>query len=514
MRSRKLIITESEKSQIKKLYGLIKEQDATQANPEITLDLAGTFGSGKYKLPEKATKIDDLITQIRDFKNNNKGSVIEISINSGESQVPNYDREKYPSTGDKTKDFTPEKKLAVGDLGKLRAQSLKSYIEKNAPDLVADAKIVITEPVIGKEKWLGDDPNLEKYTKEQFANFKIKAIGKKDDMSVIPGGGGETTSGCVTNLKIKVWVPKHDCNNAEFFMVLNNTVLYNDKGGYTANLNNSDTVRKVGGVELQPQQLNPGYGYISTKYGQDTKNGNKGGARVDEFVVTEEQSKSIVASGKGYIYVWMIGTTGKAAHDDIPQVEITKGTEIIFNGKVNAPSGLLMILDACGNKVLQVPKESQQQMPNMDSWVSKLVADRSKINIKEKLPRKVDTKADILDAVQSLIDKIETLEFSIFNTNEEKTDIANWDKSRKTGTTISQIYSELSQKINELNLQRKNPMSSKYVNDVLNGEMYGDVKRRLDSFYDTFNAMYYDPESKVYKPKGRAGSYVYRTLYT
>jgi hypothetical protein len=57
-------------------------------------------------------------------------------------------------------------------------------------------------------------------------------------------------------------------------------------------------------------------------------------------------------------------------------------------------------------------------------------------------------------------------------------------------------------------------MSSKYVNDVLNGEMYGDVKRRLDSFYDTFNAMYYDPSSNQYKPKGRAGSYVYRTLYT
>lgn len=510
MIGKKLIILESEKLEIKKLYGLIKEQDET-TNPEITLDLGGTFGSGKYKLADKEPNVDNLVNQIRDFKNKNKGSVIEISINSGESQVPNYDREKYPSTGKKEVDNTPEKRLPVGELGKLRAQNLKSYLEKNAPDLLADAKIVITNPVIGKEKWIGDDPKQSKYTKEQFANFKIKAIGKKDDMSVIPGSG--STTDCVTNLKIKVWVPKHVCNNAEFFMVLNNTVLYNVNGGYTANLNNSDTVRKVGGVELQPQQLNPAYGYISTRYGQDIKNGNKGGARVDEFVVTEEQSKSIVASGKGYIYVWMIGTTGKAAHDDIPQIEITKGTETIFNGKVNAPSGLLMVLDACGNKVLQVPKESQQQMPNMDSWVSKLVADRSKINIKEKLPRKVDTKADILDAVQSLIDKITTLEDSIFNTNDKKTDIINWDKSKNTGTTISQMYSELSQKINELNLQRKNPtVPGKYVNDTLNGDMFGDVRRRLDKFYDTFNAMYYDPESNQYKPKGRAGSYVYKTL--
>ena len=64
MIGKKLIITEEERKEIKTLYGLIREQEAAQKNPELTLDLSGTFGSGKYKLPEKADRVDDLINKI------------------------------------------------------------------------------------------------------------------------------------------------------------------------------------------------------------------------------------------------------------------------------------------------------------------------------------------------------------------------------------------------------------------------------------------------------------------
>ena len=133
MIGKKLIITEEERKEIKTLYGLITEQDATQKNPELTLDLAGTFGSGKYLIPGKADKIDDLINQIREFKKQNAGSVIEISVNSGESQVPNYDREKYPSTGNDKVDFTNEKKLysvfgqIVPAFGYISPNSMRSH---------------------------------------------------------------------------------------------------------------------------------------------------------------------------------------------------------------------------------------------------------------------------------------------------------------------------------------------------------------------------------------------------
>ena len=509
MISKRLIITEEERKEIKTLYGLIREQEAAQKNPELTLDLAGTFGSGKYLIPGKADKIDDLINQIREFKKQNAGSVIEIQINSGESQVPNYDREKFPDG----KDTRPEAKLNVGDLGKKRAVSLEAYLKTNAPDLLEDAKIVKNEPVIGTTKWdTAKGSKHPDYTKEQFANFKIKVIGKKPTMSVLPSSG---TTDCATGLRIKVWVPKHNCNNAEFFIVLNNTVLYNVNGGYTANLNNSNTVRTVGGVELKAEMLNPAYGYISTRYGQDRKNGDYGGARIDEFVVTEAQSKTIVSSGKGYIYIWMIGTTGKSAHDDIPQVEITKNTEKIFSGKVNAPSGLLMILDACGNKVLNVPEESQQSMPNVDGWISKLVGERSKLKIKGNIPRKVDSKGEILKSVDSILEKIENLQTSIFNSSDKNQNIINWNNA-KTGTTnvVSQTYIEIAQKIKESNLKQKDPkVSGEYVNDVLNGDMYGDVRRRLNKFYEIFNAMYFSKSNNYYLPSGLSGRTVYKSLY-
>jgi hypothetical protein len=260
--------------------------------------------------------------------------------------------------------------------------------------------------------------------------------------------------------------------------------------------------------------LNPAYGYISTRYGQDRENGDNGGSRIDEFVVTEEQSKTIVSSGKGYIYIWMIGTTGKSAHDDIPQVEITKNTEKIFSGKVNAPSGLLMILDACGNKVLSVPKESQQSMPNVGSWISKLVGERSKLKIKGNIPRKVDSKGEILKSVDSILEKIENFQTSIFNSSDKNQNIINWNNA-KTGTTnVSQTYIEIAQKINELNLKQKDPkVSGEYVDDMLNGDMYGDVRRRLNKFYEIFNAMYFSKSSNKYLPSGLSGRTVYKSLY-
>ena len=506
---KKLIITESEKSQIKKLYGLVSEQSTTGGtqNPEITLDLAGTFGSGKYKIPGKVDKLEDIINQIREFKKQNQGNVIEITINSGESQVPNYDREKFPTKGD----YRKEAKLPVGDLGKFRSESLKKYLETNAPDILKDSKIVISEPVIGQTKWNpdgGDKPEDEKFTKEQFANFKIKAIGKKDDMSVIPG----TDDGCVTGMKIKVYVPKHNCNNAEFFIVLNNTVLSNVNGGYTANLNNAATTLYVGDTKMVPQLLNPAYGYISKRYGVDKK-GDVGGARVDEFEVSAEQSKSIVAAGKGLIYVWMISTT-KSAHRDIPRVIITKGDKTVYEGAPKVAAGLLLVMDACGNKVTQTPTSDLVAQPNVDTWINKLVQDRSKIDVKEKLPEIPDSKNELLADAAKLNELITSLEDSFFASNDKKADIKQWqDAKAQKNNTISRTYVDIVTLLKKNNWFRKNPQTpDKYVNKNLMGEMFGDIRLDLDKFYPKFNSFYYSDENKNYQPNGVSGSNVVKNL--
>jgi hypothetical protein len=515
MISKKLIITEEERKEIKTLYGLIREQESSQKNPELTLDLSGTFGSGKYKLPEKADRVDDLINKIREFKKQNAGSVIEISVNSGESQVPNYDREKYPSTGNDKVDFTNEKKLPVGAIAKYRAAALKSYIEKVAPDLLKDSKLVISEPVIGGTKWNpqgGDTAKDEKFTKEQFANFKIKVIGKKNEDSTLPGGG---SSGCATGLRIKVWVPKHQCNNAEFFIMLNNTVLYNIDGGYTANLNNADTTKTIEGTKLAPQLLNPAYGYISQKYGTK-KDGNLGGSRIEEFVVTPEQSKTITQSGKGYIYIWMIGTT-KEIHKDIPRVSITKNNQEVYQGAPKVASGLLLVLDACGNKVTQIPEGSNTKQPEVSSWLSKLVSDRSKIQVNEKLPEKTDNKETLLASSGKLVDLMDRLETylrdNIFNGDKSSDDMKKYStlKSNK-GNIINQTYSEVYQVLQSNNWIRKNPLKNSYSNKFVESDMGGDVKLDLDKFYDMFNNVYYSNDNQQYTPNGLSGSSIVKNL--
>lgn len=505
---KKLIISESERLEIKRLYGLVSEQSTTgeTQNPEITLDLAGTFGSGKYLIPSKVEKLEDIINQIREFKKQNQGSVIEITINSGESQVPNYDREKFPTKGD----YRTEAKLPVGELAKFRSESLKKYLETNAPDLLKDSKIVISEPVIGQTKWNpdgGDKPEDEKFTKEQFANFKIKAIGKVPDDT---GGGGDEN--CATGLKIKVYVPGHQCNNSEFFIVLNTTVLYNKNGGYTANLNNAATTLSVGGFEMAPQLLNPAYGYISKQYGE-RKDGDIGGSRIDEFVVTEEQSKSIVKAGNGFIYIWMISTR-KSAHRDIPRVLITKGTEVVYDKQPGVSKGLLLVLDACGNKVVETPATPMQE-PDVTSWVQKLVDERSKIKLNEKLPKIVDSKDILLqdaDELKTLIGDIENRFATLPETKSEF--IQTWKNEKaKKNNSIMRTYTEIMTILKRRNWFRKNPLNAgKYDDKFVMGNMGGDIRMDLDEFYPIFNAFYFDTNSKQYQGRGLDSNVVLKNL--
>lgn len=494
------IITESEKYQIKKLYGLVSEQSTTSGtqNPEITLDLADTFGSGKYLIPNKVEKLEDIINQIREFKKQNQGSVIEITINSGESQVPNYDREKFPTKGD----YRKEAKLPVGDLGKFRSESLKKYLETNAPDLLKDSKIVISEPVIGQTKWNpdgGDKPEDEKFTKEQFVNFTIKAIGK------VPGGGSGVDVGCVTGLEFEIYVPGHKCNYSEFFLVLNNTLIKNTNGGMTANLNNWNTSVKVGGVKLPAEVLNPGYGYLGTRqYGTD---GNLGGPRIAKFIVDAAQSAKIVKEGNGKINVWWIATT-LSAHDDIAMVKITKSGSIepIFNAKPNVAKGLLLVMDACGNEVITTPSEGEQSNPpNVDSYIDQLVAERNGIvpNIENPIPVTMDSKQKIHEKVAEIREKViaEYLKFlrpPIPSSAPTSSAATWWNNYRQTDGV--RAYLEITNILNSSGLARN--ADGKY-NDTIESNLYKDVKKRLDYFYLLFNLLYYKDSEKRYDAKSK-----------
>lgn len=494
--SKKIIhLTESD------LENIVRRVISEQNRPTEQIDLADTFKSGKWKMPENVKRIDDAIQKIRTFKENNKGSVIQVEINSGESRVTNYDAE-----------VTPKISVEPGYLSQKRAETLKKYLEKNASDILQDVKIKVNDPVIGStpydKKLNAGEKDDEKYTKEQFSNLTIKAIGEKNPVPKIPPG-------CVTGLEIKVWVPSHQCNNAEFFLFANDTLLLNAEGGKTANLNNADTnitYKNISGRPKLPAQLvNPAYGYISKKYGSN-KDGDIKGTRVDTFTVTNEQSKNIVKQGKGLINIWFISVSSRA-HRDLPRVKIVKNGEVVYNDKPKVNDGLLLTLNGCGEKVVdnkEVIRPSTVQQERESLIGSRLqmfkegdlpAIDDSKDDTKQMLLNDVGDLLPIASKLGDIIKKVKSL-------NNRREEIA-YLKS----INFEEVYASVSPTITKYNLWRngglrKNRISNKTIR---NGDMYGDVRIDLKKFFDIFDVFFKTSENE-YRKKGAGVSNVYNRI--
>lgn len=182
---KKLNVSETEKNRILDLHenvglkrgSLLNEQN--NALKSITIPLSAKFQSGKY-LIKNSQELDPYVKQIQDFLQKlpqNQESI--VTIYASESQVPNYDREKYPSTGDKKVDFTEEKKLPPGDLAKKRMSEIERVVKEKFGNL-PNVKIVKLEPKIGDVKWEpskgSDSPE---YTKDQYVAINVKASGTK-----------------------------------------------------------------------------------------------------------------------------------------------------------------------------------------------------------------------------------------------------------------------------------------------------------------------------------------------
>ena len=152
--------------------GLITEAEVAPQGFEV--NLGNLFGPGKYNIsPEVSAEINKAIPQIKAFISKNPGKPVEVNIESSESKVPNYDREKYPSTGDKNVDFTEEKKLEVGALSKLRANRLWAYIK---PKLPKEVLINVTDKGAQGPSWDNVKADAEKYKKNQYVKLITKLI--------------------------------------------------------------------------------------------------------------------------------------------------------------------------------------------------------------------------------------------------------------------------------------------------------------------------------------------------
>ncbi len=565
--NRKLLISEQERKHILSLYGLIKEADqpVTQETQSsgLKIDKTINFAPGYYRnkgpVTTKAgitynwdvdTTLNADLAKIKEFlKKNPTGYIVEVNLYSGESQIPNNDNEKGGTA------------VNPGYLSTARMNSLKAYLnpifESWKSEGITKTDFKINEiPQLGKTEWKGtpfcpanvadertctttyykkvaakDPVVLEykaKYDDEQ--NFRVIIEVKKVDTPVVTGstptvtgttsttGTTEITEDCATGLKIRVDVARHACNNAEFFVYLNNTLLYNVDGGFTANGNNADSfIYGDSGKKIKAKRLNPGYGKIgTTKYG---RLGDLGGERYDEFIVTPEQSKQIISqSDNGKINVWYMCTLSTGCHLDTPTVRIYKNDLPIYEGRPMSDSALLITLDGCGNEVLEVDETATE--PDVSAIREKLQTDRMSMVIDDEkdVPDKEDTKQKELRASNTLktmmkyIDTLFTHPSIKIIYYEEGKSLKEYQRSYTSGTKVNynipenkelfdwyaskledqklELYlDEVYRIIDTNNYQMKD---DQFVDkNIRNNSLFEDVRTNLRSFYNSFDRLFY-----------------------
>jgi hypothetical protein len=563
---RKFIITEDERKHILSLYGLITEDEPKpQSNTSsLKFDKTINFAPGYYRTKGPVTTkagttynwdVDQTLKsdleKVKEFlKKNPTGYIVEVNLYSGESQIPNNDNEQGGV------------KVKPGDLNTSRLNSLKTYIDpifqswKQEGITQTDFKINEYKN-IGKTAWVGtpfcpanttdprtcsttyynkviakDPTALEyktKYDAEQYFRviIEVKKVETPETPKTTPPTDEKPSTtnvneNCATGLRIRVDVEKHNCNNAEFFVFLNNTMLYNVDGGYTANGNNSNSfVWSDSGKKIRAKRLNPGYGRLGTaKYGVF---GDLMGVRYDEFIVTPEQSKEIVEKSEdGKINVWYLCTLATGCHLDTPTVRIYKDDLPIYEGQPMSDNTLLITLDACGNKVLEIDKNAIE--PDASAMREKIQTDRMSMVIdnEKDVPDKEDTKQMELKASNTLItmmNYIETLfthptirkiffqrikgktpkvyqkEYEIggkavyenYNIAENK-ELFTWFATKIDDPTLTLYLQEISKVI----IQNKYQMlNGAFVDKTIReSDMHEDIRTNLESFYVDFNKLF------------------------
>lgn len=172
----KIIITEN---QLRNLI-LIEGEPVTEKGTALEITLPpNTFGGGKY-IQINGDAVQNAINQINSYISKYpKNTTINATIESSESKVPNYDREKFPSTGNPKEDFKPEKKLNSGELSRLRAENMRNYLTKILPQNV---KLTIDDKGAQGPDWdktLG--ANNKDYLKWQYVKLYVSVLGERGD---------------------------------------------------------------------------------------------------------------------------------------------------------------------------------------------------------------------------------------------------------------------------------------------------------------------------------------------
>jgi hypothetical protein len=347
-----------------------------------------TYPTGTYSIERiDKTLIDNALKQIKDYALKNKGNKIGIQIESGESRVTNYDREKS-STG-------TDNPLPQGELARLRGENLRQYLTTKLGEMVKQGILSvmpeIPEPkvVIGKNEYKKgiDNPKDPKYLNDQYVklNFYISADAprKAEDTGMLPMKKTEMGR-CLFDMVITFTYihykrkPKemdredfdskffcrggHVCDEAMFDVYLGTVKI----GSINFNNNKSTKGRETGGESAELKNLkekNPEE--YARRY-----------SRYAKIVVTPEMVTEIinspVARDNKYITLRLHCLGTKECHTSGPEVKVMMGGKVVFEQscaikeskiqRTDKPIRLLK-MDLCGTNIEKVWLPVEEQPP-------------------------------------------------------------------------------------------------------------------------------------------------------
>jgi hypothetical protein len=372
-------------SQVKNIIDRILSEQNEIRTEALTVNFDAVWGMGMWKLTsQQSGPIVQKLIGITDFINKNKGSVVTIQIEAGESQVTNVDNED-PS----------KPKLQPGVLSQKRGESMVNFLTQYFQGLVSKGAIdkmpEIPTPItkIGSTSYRKGTSDLKDkkslYQQEQFVRAVISA--KKDYECLV---GMEITVGYYRG-KSKA---DHTCDEAIFDLRMNGISLGE------VNLNNSklDLVSdKIPKTSTYYKGLQRIYASNATKNGYDNvdeflnsiisinnsfksygrkSDGQTGGSRSQTFVLDGAKAKSIIDNSPSdkiiLSIVPLVGSNSKyklfyqkGSHAETPWVTIksNKTQKTLYNQEPNAgmkrgstTETVLLQTDLCGNPIVTQKK--------------------------------------------------------------------------------------------------------------------------------------------------------------
>jgi len=203
-------------SQVKNVIDRILSEQNEIRTEALTVNFDAVWSMGMWRLtPQQSGPIVQKLTGITDFINKNKGSLVTIQIEAGESQVTNVDNED-PS----------KPKLQPGVLSQRRGESMVTFlsqyfqglVSKGAIDKMPELPAPITKIGTTSYKVGSTDLQTKKdlYQQEQFVRAIISA--KKDYECLL---GMEITIGYYQGKN----TANHECDEAIFEIRMNGVAL-------------------------------------------------------------------------------------------------------------------------------------------------------------------------------------------------------------------------------------------------------------------------------------------------